>query len=126
MDDLLSAHNISAEALRLYGEYYHQCDLWIRRSAKTPMKANISADLCSDEEFANSELYVDFSKLHADGQFYVVGAVLPVNQGIGVIGFQNSRADGAFTREHAKAVDFLLPHLQRALLKLASARRWTR
>lgn len=114
--DLLSAHNISADALRLYGEYYHQCDLWIQRSSKTLMKASISADLCSDEEFANSELYVDFSKPHADGQFYVVGSVLPVGEDTGVIGFQNSRAGGAFAREHAQALDFLLPHLQRALL----------
>lgn len=114
--DLLSAHNISGEALRLYGEYYHQCDLWIQRSSKTLMKATVSADLCSDEEFANSELYVDFSKRYADGQFYVVGAVLPVDQHVGVIGFQNSRVGGAFEREHALAVDFLLPHLQRALL----------
>jgi DNA-binding CsgD family transcriptional regulator len=114
--DLLSAHNISAEALRLYGEYYHQCDLWIRRASKTLMKAGISEDLCSDEEFANSELYVDFTKPHADGQFYVVGAVLSVGQDVGVIGFQNARGGGAFTREHAQALDFLLPHLQRALV----------
>ena len=120
--ELLSAHNVSADALRLYGEYYHQCDLWTQRSGRTLMKATLSADLCTDEEFANSEIYVDFSKPHADDQFYVVGAVVPVGQEIGVIGFQNPRRRGAFSRLHATALDRLLPHLQRALTIRAKLR----
>jgi DNA-binding CsgD family transcriptional regulator/PAS domain-containing protein len=113
--DLLSAHRFSEHALRLYGEYYHKCDLWAQRSGKTLMKAAISADICSDEEFANSEIYVDLSKPHADNQFYMVGAVLPADDQVAVIGFQNSRNAGAFSRRHAQALDLLLPHLQRIL-----------
>lgn len=110
------AHNMNAKALQLYGEYYHRCDLWTQRSARTLMKARISADLCTDEEFANSEMYVDFSRRYADDQFYVVGAVLPVGHSMGVIGFQNARKAGPFERHHARALDRLLPHLQRALI----------
>lgn len=120
--DLLGVHNISADALRLYGEYYHQHDLWTQRSASTLMKARISADLCTDEEFASSEIYVDFAKPHANNQFYVVGAVFPVERSVGVIGFQNPRDAGPFSRLHAKGLDRLLPHLQRALLIRARLR----
>lgn len=121
--DLLGAHNVSMQALQLYGEYYHKCDLWTQRSGKTLMKATISADLCTDEEYANSEIYVDFSKPHSGGQFYVVGAVLPVDRDIGVIGFQNPRDAGPFSRLHAAGLDRLLPHLQRALLIRARLQR---
>lgn len=114
--DLLGAHNITERALQLYGEYYHQHDIWVQRAGDSLMKATISADLCSDEEFANSEIYADFCKPHAGDQFYVVGAVLPVEAGISVIGFQNARGAAPFTRTHAQALDRLLPHLQRALL----------
>jgi DNA-binding CsgD family transcriptional regulator/PAS domain-containing protein len=115
-NELVTAYNMNAQALQLYGEYYHRCDLWTQRSARTLMKAAISADLCTDEEFANSEMYVDFSRRYANDQFYVVGAVLPVERTIGVIGFQNARKSGPFERHHARALDRLLPHLQRALI----------
>jgi len=113
--DLLTTHNFGESAIPLYREYYHNCDLWAQRMSGRPMKAHISADLCSDEEFANSELYNDLSIPHAGGQFYVVGAVLRAADQLGIIGFQNTRRTGAFSRRHAQALDLLLPHLQRAL-----------
>lgn len=113
--ELLGAHNLSQDAIRLYGEYYHCRDLWTQRSSKIRMKAMLSADLCTDEEFANSEIYVDFSKRSADGQFYVVGATFALDDRLTGIGFQNTRRMGAFSRSHAQALDRLLPHLQRAL-----------
>lgn len=113
--DLLTTHNFGASAIRLYTAYYHKRDLWAQRMSATPMKALISADICSDEEFASSELYNDLSKPHAGGQFYVVGAVLPAADQFGIIGFQNTRRSGPFSRRHAQALDLLLPHLQRAL-----------
>lgn len=113
--DLLTTHNFGVSAIRLYTEYYHKRDLWAQRMSVTPMKALTSAEICSDEEFANSELYNDLSKPHAGGQFYVVGAVLPAADQFGIVGFQNTRRSGPFSRRHAQALDLLLPHLQRAL-----------
>ena len=72
--DMLGVHGLSAQAMQLYAGHYHTCDLWTQRSGRTLMRATISADLCTDEEFANSEIYTDFSKPHGGGAFYVVGA----------------------------------------------------
>lgn len=114
--DMLGVRGLSAQAMQLYADHYHTCDLWTQRSGRTLMRATISADLCTDEEFANSEIYTDFSKPHGGGAFYVVGAVLPVAADMAVLGFQSTRSQGPFTRAHARALDRLLPHFQRALL----------
>lgn len=114
--DVLGIQGLSPQAIGLYAEYYHSRDLWAARSAARLMQATLSADLCSDAEFANSEIYTDFSKPHGGDAFYVVGAVLPVERDVAVIGFQRTRAQGPYERAHARALDRLLPHLQRALL----------
>lgn len=114
--DMLGVQGLSMQAMQLYADHYHKCDLWTQRSGRTLMQATISADLCTDEEFANSEIYTDFSKPHGGGAFYVVGAVLPIAADMAVIGFQRTRSQGPYTRSHARALDRLLPHLQRSLL----------
>jgi DNA-binding CsgD family transcriptional regulator/PAS domain-containing protein len=114
--DLLSTHNFSPEAMALYGQYFHQHDLWTKRSAARPMQATLSADLCTDEEFAQSEIYNDFSRPHVGSMFYVVGSVFPTGDQLGVVGFQNPRNVGPFGRRHAKALQQLLPHLRRAIV----------
>lgn len=113
--DLLGTHNFGADALQLYAERYHQCDLWAQRLAMTPMRARLSADLCTDEEFANSEIYTDLGKRHGSSAFYVVGAVFPVGAEVGVIGFHHTRSSGPFSRIDARALDNLLPHFRQAL-----------
>jgi DNA-binding CsgD family transcriptional regulator/PAS domain-containing protein len=114
--DLLGTHNFGADSLQLYAEHYHQCNLWAQRLAMTPMHALLSADLCTDEEFANSEIYNDLGKRQGNGgAFYVVGAVFPVGTEVGVIGFHHTRSTGPFARTDARALDNLLPHFRQAL-----------
>lgn len=113
--DLLGTHNFGADGLRLYAEHFHKCDLWAQRLAARPMRALLSADICTDEEFANSEIYTDLGRHHGNGAFYVVGSVFPVGTELAVIGFHHTRPSGPFARTHARALDRLLPHFRQAL-----------
>lgn len=113
--DLLGTHNFGADGLRLYAEHFHKSDLWAQRMATRPMRALLSADICTDEEFANSEIYTDLGRQHGNGAFYVVGSVFPVGAEVAVIGFHHTRPSGPFARSHAQALDRLLPHFRQAL-----------
>ena len=113
--DLLGTHNFGADGLRLYAEHFHKCDLWAQRMGRRPMQALLSADLCTELEFANSEIYTDLGRRHGNGAFYVAGSVFPVGDEIAVIGFHHTRPSGPFGRSHAQALDRLLPHFRRAL-----------
>lgn len=113
--DVLGARGFSDHASQLYADYCHQCDQWVQRFGRTQVRARTRADLCTDEEFANGEIYTDFSKQHLGGAFYVVGTVLPAGGETAVLGFHRTRSQGPFTSTHARALDRLLPHLQRAL-----------
>ena len=113
--DLLGMHNFNPQAVALYGGDYHKHDLWAQRALARPMTALRSADLCSDEEFARSEIYNELGKPYNDGAFHFVGAVLQVEGHVGSFGFQNPRAAGPFQKRHAEAVQLLVPHLARAM-----------
>jgi len=113
--DMLGMHNFNPQAVALYGEHYHKHDLWAQRLLERPMTALRSADLCSDEEFARSEIYNELGKPYNDGVFHFVGTVLQVENHIGAFGFQNPRAAGPFQKRHAEALQLLVPHLARAM-----------
>ena len=100
--EILSAPGFGQRTLQLYGEYYNRLDIWANKAAQTPMKAMISADLCTDEEFADSEICIDLLKPHQPNVFYVVGSVFSVGNCAGVIGIQRPRDAGQFSREHAR------------------------
>jgi len=120
--EIVSATGIAQRPLEEYSQYYNRHDIWAQRCARDPMKALTSADIVSDREFAESEIFVDFYKRQPDKIFYVLGSVFSVGSLTGAIGFHKVRDAGQFSREHAKGLDLLLPHIRRAYLIRARLR----
>ncbi len=107
--------NASAKADLAYRDYYHRLDIWTERGALlAPMVTMEGAQVIAPEAFAETEIYQDFFK--SLGIFHVIGAAIPVSRDqLGIIGIHRARGDGVFRNGAPRALDLLLPHLQRSL-----------
>lgn len=105
----------SAEAQRLYGEYYHRVDplgaIWQR-----PTHAAIFGhDYVPAKAFERTEIWNDYSRVHLDA-FHLLCASFPLLDGhLGAIGLHRGRSARAFGQADKDRLDRLLPHLQAAL-----------
>ena len=113
---LLEAPGFSADALRLYGEYYHRVDPWVPIWTETPtMASSLGEEHVPMAVFEQSEIWRDFSRHHI-GAYHVIGASFALADGrIGAVGFHRQRGAPPFDADSKRALDRLLPHLCGAL-----------
>lgn len=112
----LSLPGFSAEAIRLYDDYYHRVDVWgayaMRRTAPG---AFLGEDFLSAGDYADSEMWTDYSRHHVNA-FHVLGATVKQERlGPWTAGIHRPKGAAPFDEDDRRDLDRLLPHLRRAL-----------
>jgi DNA-binding CsgD family transcriptional regulator len=110
--------NFDAKAINDYEAYYHKKDLVALRMAQSGTEqAMLSADVITEREFRESEIFADFSRPMRLGFYWAVGSVFSVNQDLkGAIGIHRPRGSPPFDAQDRRHLGMLLPHLSRAML----------
>jgi len=113
------------EAQRLYADYFHRLDPWMKIATAEPNRIFAGSDFIANDELARSEFYNDFSR-HTD-VFHLLGAKLPVcpaePNSFGIIVLHNRIDGGAFDGTAKHRLGLLLPHVRRAMQLRAAVRR---
>ena len=120
--EVLYSADWPAGDIATYQTHYRSLDLWTNRVAALVTragpdarpKARISGHLVPDVEYTSSEFYTDFGK--RVGLRHVIGTILPLGAaGLMAIGLHRPDNDPPFEVADAQLLDYLLPHLRRAV-----------
>ncbi len=109
-----AAHGQPDAALSQYGEYYRLVNpLAPLVSALGPMQVRRQADLMDVLAYRDSEFYTDFAR-HCESQELMGTSAIPIGPGlVGHVGIHRARRP--FGDGDERALQVLVPHLQRAL-----------
>jgi DNA-binding CsgD family transcriptional regulator len=113
----VSLHSgFDANALRLYGEYYGERDIWMQKAYPRTYAGwlSTSEQVCPAGEFFRSEVYNDFLK--SIGVAHAMWATVDGPQAgrTNNLGIYRDRKEGPFAPDDLDLLRFLLPHMKRA------------
>ncbi len=98
-----------------YHEYYHRLDPWFAFSSRWPaLTTRLSDDILPECAFRETEFYVDFSR-QVGACHAALSSFFIARDHLGCINVMRPQDARAFDEPDRRALDRLLPHLQRAL-----------
>lgn len=99
----------------LYREHYHHVDPWFAFSGRWPgLTTRLSDDILPERAFRETEFYVDFSR-QVGACHAALSSFLIARDHLGCINVMRPQDASPFEEPERRALDRLLPHLQRAL-----------
>ena len=112
---IASSIGLDPEYQRLYEEYYCERNIWFPGGRPLHYnRAGTGSEVVSEAELSRSEYFNDY--LRPQGLFYMTGvSVKPDDQLVLSFSALRGRAKGDLSRQELKAIQTLVPHLQRAL-----------
>jgi DNA-binding CsgD family transcriptional regulator len=114
----VATHGLPPEFSGIYPQYYRLIDPWINAGLKIlrPMQSARSSELCPPSELERTEFYTDFLKRYSD-IYWMIGAYIPLKpEEVGILSIQRHRDAEEFGEEEKAKIDWLLPHIRRALM----------
>jgi DNA-binding CsgD family transcriptional regulator len=111
-----AAHGLDPSFMRDYERYYSRVNVLVDLArVQLPRRSIVlTQDLVSDTELLRFEYYQDF--LQRQNIFYGAGGLVAVDStAVGLIHVMRTRRTGPFGQEDSNRLEFLLPHLRRAI-----------
>lgn len=106
---------IVADHLQDWAAHWHSRDLWVERTVAHGLNRIVTDDDLIPEELRRKSGYYQEWLRHLE-IYHVIGGVFPVGtRALAVLGVHRPQGARPFDDEDRRKVEFLLPHLQRAL-----------
>lgn len=113
----ISSLGFSNSDLVKYADYYCTKDIWTEIGKQKPSGTALwCSEFVPDREFAQSEIWNDYSRFLPASPFYCIGATVTLGRGhVGCLGLHRRKNATNFTPADRNRLQTFLPHYQRAL-----------
>jgi DNA-binding CsgD family transcriptional regulator len=116
--EYVATHRMPPEFSTIYPLHFLEIDPWVRAGLKIlrPMQSACSSELCLPAQLERSEFYTDFITKFSD-IYWMIGAYVPLAPGeTAILALHRHRHSEEFGQEQKAKLDWLLPHIRRALM----------
>jgi DNA-binding CsgD family transcriptional regulator len=111
-----AAFRMNPHFVRQYDEYFNRVNIFFKRPSHVARLGRVYTGqmLCNDAVLERSEYYNDFFRQF--DVFHALGGTLRQSDtGIAVVSCLRSKRAGQYSKEEGRALQYLVPHLQRVL-----------